>query len=86
VDTFPADAQHSEREDYIDVGAIRLSPRCAPEPSLTLADLELIVPQRSESDSFLVMGYPESKNRKSLKGEEFNAAPISFSCSGGFPN
>lgn len=64
--------------DHIDVGALLLETECTPHEELSLDDLELVVPARAKSDSYMVMGYPCSKNRKALQGEEFNASLYHF--------
>jgi len=65
-------------DDHIDVGAVRLEAGCTPHEVLCLDDLELVVPPRARSDSYMVMGYPCSKNRKALNGEEFHARLYHF--------
>jgi len=59
--------------DHIDVGAVVLQSDCTPRELLTLSDIELVIPPRSSVSAYMVMGYPCSKNRRSLQGERFDA-------------
>lgn len=64
--------------DHIDVGAVILTPECTPNDLLSLVDLQLIIPPHAPVDAYMVMGYPCSRNRDSLQGEQFRARLYHF--------